>query len=259
MQTTTGVKIKERPILFSAEMVRAILEGRKTQTRRVLKSEVPDTPFDLKCDAFRNVPQSNCGISDTWTMAQARHCGGWSTEYTWHGRFLKCPYGKPGDRLWVRETFYAFGRWETRFSEKKGRDEWHFVDLTKECGQEYQYPGSMEFEMPKRSAGITPCWWKRPALFMPRSASRILLEITDVRVERLQDISDADAIAEGVQHKCYQNIEGDFFTVDPETEKILGMTIGDYKTGFQSIWQSINGAESWAANPWVWAITFKKI
>lgn len=172
---------KERPILFSAPMVRALLAGTKTQTRRAVKF-VSSADFET---FLNNVPNKTA-------------C---------------CPYGKPGDRLWVRETH-----------------------LPKASGTIYRADFS-EFE----AAGLGGMYggWK-PSIFCRREHSRILLEITSVRVERLQDISDADAIAEGV---------GGDVTVTPcfAVER------------YRATWESINGAGSWDANPWVWCISFEVV
>jgi hypothetical protein len=153
------------------------------------------------------------------------------------------------DAWTVRETFYAFGRWETRFSQKKGRDEWHFVDMTLECGHSYCYDADQSNPVPmrgRRDAGVTPGWWKRPAIFMPRAASRISLEITGVRVERLQAISEKDAQAEGCKAACP--------TMDESYAPIY-----TYQEGFAQLWESINGKGSWEASPFVWAVEFKRI
>ncbi len=211
--------MKESPILMSAPMVRALLAGTKRQTRRVVKPQ-----------PFAGAAQEHWSISE-------------------FGQF--CPYGQPGDRLWVRETFYAFGRWVTQFNAKKGRDEWHFIDMTVECGYWYFYAAS---EAPKtvatfRRAGATPMWWKRPAIFMPRAASRILLDVIGVRVERLQEISEADAMAEGVTRDEHGWTN---YAVPTDCWE-------SPKDSYRTLWESINGPGSWDANPWVWAVSFKRI
>lgn len=193
-------------MLFTAPMVRALLAGTKTQTRRAVK------------------PQP---------------AGEWAAP----GRSAS-PYGQPGDRLWVRETFFAFGRWETRYSEKKGRDEWHFIDMTLQVGHAYTYAADDEnglYAAPRSRDSVTPGWWKRPAIFMPRAASRIQLEITNARVERLQSISEADAQAEGCDL--------------PASDQDWAQARGWYR----ELWEALNGAGSWDANPWVWAIDFRRI
>lgn len=204
--------MKDIPILFSAPMVRAILAGTKTQTRRALK---PDGKYRLDL-----VAPADGGPS-------------------------RCPYGQPDDRMWVRETFYAWGRWETRYSAKKGRDEWHFVDMTLESGKAYEYPATGGQPQPmggkRHRGGVAPAWWKRPAIHMPRAASRITLEITGVRVERLQDISEADATAEGVQAK---------HTADADWTA---------REAFRALWESINGGGSWDADPWCWVVAFERV
>lgn len=223
--------MKKRPILFSESMVRAILNDSKCQTRRVVNPYPPAQRTIIPYKPSSIVAQPD-GTFAAWT----------------DGRKVKefsCPYGLPGDRLWVRETFYAFGRWETRFSQKKGRDEWHFVDMTLECGRSYAYVADGSHPLPmrgKRDAGVTPGWWKRPAIHMPRRASRLLLEIVSVRVERLQDISVEDCIAEGLT------------TALREHDAVV-----DLFDQWRSLWSGINGTESWGANPWVWCIEFEVV
>lgn len=225
--------MKERPILFSAPMVRAILTGRKTQTRRVVK-----LPHNNPLGEWERTTFSG---TDAHGVEHPEQAAIWHTRT---GDTLACPYGQPGERLWVRETFYAFGRWETRFNAKKGRDEWHFVDLTVEAGKSYRYDASMAGDNRRsRHAGATPMWWKRPAIFMPHDASRLTLEVTGVRVERLRDISEADAEAEGP----LPSLVG----ADQENLK--------WRAGFQTLWESINGAGSWYANPYVWVVEFRRI
>jgi len=176
--------MKERPILFSGQMVRAILEGRKTMTRRVIK------------------PQP---------------VGAWAAP----GK-TACPYGQPGDRLWVRETFATLcpGSYE----EEKPRAGAH---------QDIRYKASDR--MADCSADIRGYRW-RPSIFMPRWASRINLEITAVRVERVKDISINDAHAEGMTGTH---------------------TLGD----FRELWDSINSkrGHGWDANSWVWVVEFKRV
>ncbi|NWF45424.1 hypothetical protein F3K02_09210 [Hydrogenophaga sp. D2P1] len=213
--------MKERPILFSKPMVLALLSGTKTQTRRVVK------PSDLAwMDEHQGLREPDNAI--------------------------RCPYGQPGDHLWVRETFFAWGRWETRFSAKKGRDEWHFIDMTLECGQSYLYAADGVSDTKafiKRRGGVEPMYWKRPAIFMPRAACRITLELTGVRVDRLQDISEADAKAEGI----HQQPTTGWFSVPGISG--AGTTA---RAAYALLWNSINGAGSWDSNPWVWCVEFKR-
>ncbi|KVP76877.1 hypothetical protein WJ94_15800 [Burkholderia ubonensis] len=202
----------ERPILFSGPMVRAILDGRKTQTRRVLNKHMVAFIDTYEFDIRHLIPQ--------------------------------CPYGRVGDHLWVRELYVAFGRWETRFSEKKGRDEWHFVDMTLDTGREYRFDGALPNSA---RGGVTPTWWKRPSIFMPRAAARTLLEVTGVRVERLQAITWQDAIAEGIH--------------DPRRAARRVDPVEGTVAQFRHLWDNLNAerGHGWAANPWVWVIEFRRI
>lgn len=198
--------MKEHPILFSAPMIRAILDDRKSQTRRIVKGAEcwhPDTR------TVKIVGVGDDGIAAMPCDEHGRMLGG----------AIRCPYGPPGDRLWVRETFFAWGRWETRFSVKKGRDEWHFIDMTLECEKDYLYAAdgvSNTQAFIKRRSDVTPMYWQRPSIHMPRVASRIQLEVTAVRVERLNDISEADAMAEGAppSHPSIDRISREFGYAD---------------------------------------------
>jgi hypothetical protein len=268
--------MKERPMLFSAPMVCALLDGTKTQTRRVVKPLLSDREWVEQRES-----------SGFWRCADGEptcYTGVWETnEYAQQFPVL-CPQGQPGDCLVVRETFFAWGRWETQFSAKKGRDEWHFVDMTLEAGKSYAYasdglPAGYAKHHDGRG-GITPTWWKRPAIFMPRAASRITLEVTGVRVERLQDISEADAAAEGCEpipfpgpwwqgyrrdddgELHHQQATGETppdWMVEPKRMKPMSHLDRSARDAFRLIWLQINGLESWDANPWVWCISFRRI
>jgi hypothetical protein len=227
--------MKDLPILFSAPMVRALLAGTKTQTRRVAKFVPLEEGLNFAFTGLR-AAQDRPGL---WTL-QSRDG---STNLNDRTKPLRCPYGQPGERLWVRETFFAFGRWETRFSEKKGRDEWHFIDMTVECGNWYFYDATSKPERVanfRRGSGVTLMWWKRPAIFMPRWASRILLGVTEVRVQRLQEISAVDSLAEGSPREAGCNPQ----------------------VWYRGLWDTINADNPiarWDANPWIWAISFRRI
>jgi hypothetical protein len=197
---------QERPILFKAEMVNAIRGRLKSQTRRPIKPQ----PFDATPIQPRSIQLLWDGQENTDKFARG----------TIH---QLSPYGKPGDRLWVRET------WRPQDG----------ITLHRQNRDEIEYRA--DGDRPKEP---TDCYWK-PSIFMPRWASRLTLEITDLRVERLQDISETDAKAEGVSlseivrgHKVYH---------------------ASYRAAFCSLWMSIHGSDSWNANPWVWAITFKRL
>lgn len=222
--------MKERPILFSAPMVRAILEGRKTQTRRVLKHQ-PIRCTELPVLLFprsRNESIKQSGF--IWPNAKEQI-------------LALCPHGNPRDRLWVRET------WQGPLIDEELEEEFcQSPDYFKKptfC--KYRATDTLDAI---NSDGEELGW--RPSIHMPRWASRIILEITGVRVERLQDINEADARDEGVTDGGCLSC-GDHEPcgcTDPKP---------DARDSFCRLWQSINGEESWHANPWVWVVEFKRI
>lgn len=216
---------KEKPILFSAPMVSAILDGNKTQTRRAVKPqpEIKDIGGIFRSLVFHTGHLYPNAIDEILGL---------------------CPYGIQGDRLYVKETFYAFGRWETRFSEKKGRDEWQFIDMTLECDRAYQYAADCPDVPLAIGRGTTPGWHKRPSLFMPRHASRITLEVTGVRMERLNTISEEDALAEGITYNQLPN---------------NGLDPAVARRWYRNLWEKIHGTGSWDKNPLVWVISFEVV
>ena len=216
-----GFGITERPILFSAPMVRAILEGRKTQTRRVVKPQPAG-----------NVWQDEC--SREWFVSGHGEAGDCA---------LHCPYGSPGTRLWVRET------WQGPLLDEDQQQQWH------EDGPElFRKPEFCAYRATDLLDGVDEdgkdLGW-RPSIHMPRWASRITLEITGVRVERLQEIHSADALAEGIQ-----NLSDEWRV----SYGILGEISAQHPVrAYQLLWETINGPGSWDLNPWVWIVEFKRI
>ena len=204
-------QVKERPILFSAPMVRAILEGRKSVTRRPVK-----------------------GAGLNWLED-------FTPDYVADPANSLCPYGKPGDRLWVRETFIDL----------RGTGVEHRPDPDGPL-QRYAYaadcrPGSHSDEA-RKDFGLK----YKPSIHMPRAACRILLEISDVRVERLQDITEEQAKTEGVRLYTDHAELGDWWHVEG-----IETYSADPRKSFELLWSSVGG--DWNANPWVWAVSFKRV
>jgi hypothetical protein len=213
---------KERPILFSGPMVRAILDGRKTVTRRPIKPSMRgfDVSFELH--------QQDDG---SWRPLHTFDESCMDDQGTEHP--VVCPYGKPGDRLWVRETWYCDHFEVMRGPYLKPAD----LDVTEARGDGtlvYAADGLTPYEADQ------PAW--KPSIHMPRWASRILLEVTDVRVEQLQAISIGQICKEGLARSIYEFI--------PVTTAF---------DAFAEVWDSINGPGTWEANPWVWAVEFKQV
>jgi hypothetical protein len=229
--------VTDRPILFSAPMVRALLDGRKTQTRRILK-DVPPSPgddalnpncqirhehayLDAYCSANRT-PLNPRGMSSKWCWwtRDDRQC-----LPAFNTRFA------PGDRLWVRETW--------RMNQGGA--------INDAAGGQVDYvEPHVDFRADYGNPGLG---WK-PGIHMPRAKSRLTLTVTDVRVQRLQEISEADAIAEGIEaatapHEGWQHYG--------ERDGLPGIIAVD---SYRTLWDSINGAGAWKANPWVVAVTF---
>lgn len=215
---------KERPILMNGAMVRATLDGSKRQTRRIMKMKQSDWCKEIKGDCWH--PNE---IAE-WSLQNGRWFGlmGWYTL-----AFADCPYGQTGDRLWVRET------WQGPILDEEQLEQF------REDGPElFKNPEFCVYRATDTLDGVddegNELGWK-PSIHMPRWASRILLEIIDVRVERLQDISEADATAEGTPHSLNHP---------------AGRTAIE---NYQHLWERINGDGSWDANPWVWVIEFKVV
>jgi hypothetical protein len=207
--------MNEKPMLFSSEMVKAILAGRKTQTRRAMNPQ----PLQIQTGGI-------------W-MLDVRGNDRCLGESDWADA---CPYGQPGDRLWVKETsrLLAEADGQDRF---QYRADGNFKDVPEEIHSD-THPAF--YRWIKFSCDHPKQW--RPSIFMPRWASRITLEITHVRVERVNQISKADVIAEGT----------------PGFE--LNKASNDEAVAcYQGLWESINGKPSWKANPWVWVVALKEI
>ncbi|HFF9779734.1 hypothetical protein [Serratia marcescens] len=213
--------MKERPVIFNGEMVRAILHGRKTQTRRVMKAQPESPGFGL-----RYISESlNNRDTGKYFWSQSDACGINKPR----SKPFACPFGQVGDRLWVRETFMDLTG--TGIEATTGKFE----------GFAYRAdtPAGSYGDEVRKEYGLK---WT-PSLHMPRKACRIPLEITAVRVERLNDISEEDAKAEGVA----------------PSQHIITPPEALYRVGFLKLWQSIYGEESWRANPWVWVIEFRRV
>lgn len=216
--------MKEHPIIFNGEMVRAILEGRKTQTRRVLS--MTGTDKFLRMENDRAIFTDN--ILDIFTQNPNSHL-----------LPIKCPYGQPGDHLWVRETWgkCVFPETETSLARIKIL---------------YRADGETQYDI--------GCW--KPSIHMPRWVSRITLEIVDVRVERLQQITEKDAEAEGI--KGYTDNLGSRHSNPTMIYPAFPEKDGGFLTAtqaFEALWDSINSKRGfgWEVNPWVWVIEFKKL
>lgn len=241
--------MKEHPILFNGAMVRALLDGSKMQTRRVVKAKPSDEcPKEMWPHALKDVVE--------WRQQEGRWFGlmGWRSL-----AYADCPYGQVGDRLWVRESFWGcdmpgYGDQPCVVYE----DEWH--------GKEYH---AAEVRPYARRFGHIP------GIHMPRNASRILLEVTGVRVERVQAITEADAIAEGVEspdaeredrdwsicQRCGGTRLYDHHSLSGTTFDMDCMKCDTHAKRYRHLWDSLNEARGfgWDTNPWVWVVEFKRI
>jgi hypothetical protein len=259
--------MKERPILFSAPMVRALLAGRKTQTRRVVSERAKSGP------RFNQSP-------DVWVWID----GVFRSLLGGREHPVACPYGAPGDRLWVRETWRPYSWHEDNpigieFAadgarmedlgalDATGYEHW-YERVVLSCTEECQSKGLIADEGGNYSwsEGESPLRW-RLSIHMPRWASRITLEITQVRAERVQEISEADAIAEGCAEEpvTTDDIEAMVAERFDETAALavaLGPGTITAKGGYAFLWDQINGERpgcAWSDNPWVWVVEFKQV
>lgn len=258
-------QVKERPIIFSGEMVKAILDGKKTMTRRVVKTQPRDECTEIATSACFGHVEYRSTSEDRQTQSILAK--------------IKCPYGKIGDRLWVREAYTVTG-WncddgsvyikyladghEQYFDNETDEMECAIDSLVASVCKELDkrkvpmlndeaYDCSLDKNKPRN----------RSPMFMPRFASRILLEITDIRVERLNDISEADAVKEGIKefrincsrdgiktaYRDYSDVHNDVVTLNNPT------------ASFRTLWDTLNEKKGypWASNPWVWVVEFKVV
>jgi hypothetical protein len=232
--------VSEKPILFSAPMVRAILRGQKTQTRRVVQSSPGQQREWLTRELIDSSPCLSVGQLDdgTWGARMEHPRGG---PLGW----VRCPYGGPGGRLWVRETWAAFTPPTYEYNECEEID-----GPPSDMRSESQWVRDEDIVF--RADGTSnPNRW-RPAIHMPRWASRITLEVTGVRVERLQSITDDAARAEGVSLGELQPA-----TVNGAPGKVA---IYDPVKAFQVLWNQINHERvRWSSNPFVWVVSFRRV
>ncbi|WP_112070637.1 ASCH domain-containing protein [Klebsiella grimontii] len=226
----------ERGMIFNAEMVRAILDGRKTQTRRIVKGTDGAMKFCKEWDINGKEVFVVLGEKDHTGMNPVLGA-------------ISCPFGAVGDRIWVRETWATLGNedgccidWEGNLCKGDERSAARIYRAS--CEQRpgdyglWSIPDDAYWKPHTKEHKFEGAW--RPSIHMPRWASRILLEITNVRVERLKSISDGDAVREGCS------------TADMKS----GDCVADV---FARLWASIYGSDSWNANPWVWVIEFKRV
>ncbi|MBQ4924985.1 hypothetical protein FDK33_07375 [Citrobacter werkmanii] len=193
-------------MIFNGEMVRAILDGRKTQTRRIMKVQTDTPEFGLRRIIESSIA-NEIGMY-FWSQEDARGIKARSKQFS-------CPFGDVGDRIWVRETFCAV--------------------------PDHEEPAGCSALL-YAADGNGPYGKWTPSIHMPRWASRLTLEITGVRVERLRDLSEDDAKSEGI--------------TPPSGGVLPGW---EYRINFRHLWMSIYGADNWEANPWVWVIEFKVV
>ena len=216
--------MKETGIMMSGNHPKLVMDGIKTQTRRVITHQPP--PY---CDSVERLS------TGAWNFYK-------ESDPNFHA-YLKgqCPYGQVGDRLWVRETHYKFGRWQKNGWTKTGKQAWTFVATTDQVRYMDNLPEKLwaGWTREQLSSKAYSDWVKRPAIFMSRRDSRITLEITEVRVGRVQEINPSDILAEGY---------------DP-----FGILSGAF--WFKELWDSLNAKRGfgWSSNCFVWVLSFKEV
>ena len=230
--------MKERPILFSGAMVRAVLSGAKTQTRRLLRWRPREEGINLQFSGL-SLGCYNCDDPASGYVLRSRGAGSCWNDRTWPAH---CPYGAPGDRLWVREAF-AYSVKDPDSFHEPGEYSAETHDIV--CRATSDNTGEWEHYEDGNRTRCAPPW--RPGIHMPRWASRITLEITEVRVQRLQEIGGYDVLAEGVDNG--------------KSNPTMGVRWQNMqRTAFEELWNSINGKRApWSSNPWVWAVSFRRL
>ncbi|HBR4178810.1 hypothetical protein LVW23_11200 [Klebsiella pneumoniae] len=244
--------MKERGMIFNSEMVRAILDGRKTQTRRIMKVQPESNQLGLLL-ITDSTKHSDIGKYH-WAESNA-------TGNHVRSKLFSSPFGAVGERIWVRETWATLGNedgcyvdWEDNLCKGDERSAARIYRAS--CEQRpgdyglWSIPDDAYWKPHTKEHKFEGAW--RPSIHMPRWASRILLEITDVRVERLNAISEEDARAEGI-------IDGGCLNCGKPEPCGCANPEPDATDAFAYLWQSIYGQENWLANPWVWVIEFERV
>lgn len=244
------MKIKERGIFFNGEMVRAILDGRKTQTRRVIKNQREGDCWSVK----PTLDPRHSGHTHDWWLPKG------TLPYS---ALPSCPFGKVGDRLWVREAWSDVNYEGSTALAYRADGE--LKSINEDDGDDSD-PNFEKYQFanwyPNLIEGTEGKW--RPSIHMPRWASRITLEITDIRVERLHGINEEDAKAEGVRQgvrKINHEADNELIYCNYLASKLDDASewFDSPIDSFLSLWESIYGAESWQHGPWVWVVEFKVV
>jgi hypothetical protein len=267
--------MKERPIIMSGESVRAILDGRKSMTRRVVKVQPPSI-FKHVCGNDSKNRMLNSKGERVFLFLDQPDMGYPFSEVFGTQRFpddaFKCPYGQVGDRLWVRESWgvvsHAFDENERLCDWIPDRPALPIHDMKFGKGYYnghiiYEADGDFEWNAGDDASIETKSCWKS-SMHIPREASRITLEITDIRVERLQDISNEDAMAEGVEFASGWEEEcGEVYCTGEGwmDYKSLDFGCGTPKESYITLWNTLNAKRDypWESNPWVWVVSFKVV
>lgn len=241
--------MRETGLLMRPELARKSHSGLKTNTRRLCKVTPPEGA--THAGVITSADEHHGEWS--WMNGDPKDIDSWGII----GEDFRCPYGVPGDRIWIREEHYAFGRWTVGCGETKaGDDRWVFLrDET--APTLFDPPANGVTPNFPRAHGI-PGYYKRNSLFMLRSQCRTVVEITEVQLMRLQEISEEDARAEGISELPGQaGLSGPWWTGDVSA----GMKLHARTpvAAYTKLWLHLHGAASWEANPWVWSIHYEKV
>ena len=261
---------REIRMSFVGELAEKVRRGEKTQSRRVMRPQpsayVPGPNahetdltapyFDAYCNE-RKTEANPRGMSDRWCW--------WSPDQRQGPDWIRCPFGKPGDRLWVPEAHYRYGHWEPVPGKltPKGRQKWRFVADREGCA--FEEPNAYDTSRPTLGDPLSPRWYWRNPRFMPKAFARTWATVTDIRAERLQSITTEDIKAEGVRLPCTEegapllNLSWASAGYYPDTG-FGAWTIDDYwRAAWIALWDSLaKPGEKWADDPWVWVVSFER-